>query len=80
MYNSYRSSLIINQVLIDLINKHQFEDGKDQKSLQFLDIGCGSGAIALSLLRENSKVCTSITSFPSSYPLSTNSDVITLLS
>ena len=44
------------QELIDLVAEHHVQDETGGDSFSFLEIGCGSGAICLSLLTEFSKV------------------------
>lgn len=44
------------QELIDLVAKHHVHDETEGGSFSFLEIGCGSGAICLSILTEFSKV------------------------
>lgn len=44
------------QELIDLVAEHHVHDETEGGSFSFLEIGCGSGAICLSILTEFSKV------------------------
>lgn len=44
------------QELIDLVAKHHVHDETEGGSFSFLEIGCGSGAICLSILTEFSEV------------------------
>ena len=44
------------QELIDLVAEHHVHDETEGGSFSFLEIGCGSGAICLSILTEFSEV------------------------
>ncbi|RDD36413.1 HemK methyltransferase family member 1 [Trichoplax sp. H2] len=56
--------------LVDLINLHEFHHKRENESITFLDICCGSGAIGLSLLCENPQAtCIAIDKDPNAISL-----------